>query len=179
MGQKLLFLLDSNMTRPCKKMIFSPSWQRTGTLHALSRRPALNVAVKRLREGFESGGQWVRSHPGTLANVILTLPSAKTDVGFIQILSFTLKVARGPPLCFAVSSYLRHCINVRSKNVAPEKSSEPGEHQFIISPDLEMNILARTHVAEPEQSQRDRIVMHESGKHGRHVEQSIRGLDKD
>lgn len=37
-----------------------------------------------------------------------------------------------------------------------------GEHQFIILLDLEMNIPAHTHVTEPKQSERNRIVMHES-----------------
>lgn len=78
-------------------------------------------------------------------NVILTLPPTKTDVNFIQIQSFTLKVTWGPFMfrCFLLSPALHQC---PLKNVAPKKL---GEHQFIILLDFKMNILSHTHVTEP------------------------------
>lgn len=65
MGQKLLVLLDSDMTCDVKRLFFC-----CDSGQSFCRQ---YVAVKRLQEGFESGGQWVRSHTRTLVNVILTL----------------------------------------------------------------------------------------------------------
>lgn len=112
MGQKLLLLLDSDMTCDVKRL-FS-LWQRTVVLHAVRWFPTVCCCQTSSQEGIRSGvtpGRW---------RMLFWHSSLQKQMWSLFKYDHSHWRSRRVHLCFTVSSYLPHCINVRSKMWLPK-----------------------------------------------------------
>lgn len=142
------------------------------------------VAVIHPRESFlsqEGTGSGVA--PGHLANVILTFqPYQNRWEAYSNTITQRWRSHR-VPLCFTVSSYLLHCINVHSKMLLQKSKGGSISSSYYrtsrwISSFMHMSKEPRAAGAH------GHIIMHEERNMllmdgGSFTEQSIRGLDKD